>query len=61
MELAWWIIAAYAALAAGGVGLIISGHAYVTWNGKASDTMLGAHHDDMIPGLAKLVDYFRIV
>jgi len=50
------MISAYEALAAGGVGLIITGHAYVTWNGKASDEMLGAHHDDMIPGLTKLVE-----
>ena len=50
------MIAAYESLAAGGVGLIITGHAYVAWNGKASDTMLGAHHDDMIHGLTKLVE-----
>ena len=30
------LIDVYEALAAGGVGLIITGHAYVTWNGKAS-------------------------
>jgi 2,4-dienoyl-CoA reductase-like NADH-dependent reductase (Old Yellow Enzyme family) len=49
-------IAVYEALAAGGVGLIITGHAYVTWNGKASDTMLGVHQDDLVPGLKQLVD-----
>jgi len=50
------MVASYEALAAGGVGLIITGHAYVAWNGKASDKMLGAHDDDMIPGLTKLVE-----
>ena len=49
------MIKTYEALAAGGVGLIITGHAYVTWNGKASVEMLGAHNDEMIPGLTKLV------
>ena len=50
------LIDVYEALAAGGVGLIITGHAYVTWNGKASPEMIGVHNDDMNPGLKRLVD-----
>ncbi|MFH0916329.1 MAG: NADH:flavin oxidoreductase [bacterium] len=38
-------------LALGGVGLIISGHAYVSVEGRAGRWQLGAHTDDMIPGL----------
>jgi len=50
------LIDVYEALAAGGVGLIITGHAYVTWNGKASPEMIGVHEDDMIHDLKRLVD-----
>lgn len=49
-------IESYEALAQGGLGLIVTGHAYVTWNGKASPTMLGAHDDDLILDLKRLVD-----
>jgi len=49
------MIDVYEALAEGGVGLIITGHAYVTWNGKASPEMIGIHEDDMIPDLKRLV------
>jgi len=45
----------YKNLAAGGVGLIVTGHAYVTKNGKATPTMLGLYDDDLIPGLQRLV------
>jgi len=44
----------YRNLAAGGVGLIVSGHAYVTPEGKAHPEMLSAHCDQMIPGLQTL-------
>jgi len=50
------LIGVYKALAAGGVGLIITGHAYVSWNGKASPTMIGVHSNKLIPGLKRLVD-----
>ena len=50
------LIHVYESLAAGGVGLIITGHAYVSWNGKASPTMLGAHTDAVIAGLKRLAD-----
>ena len=43
-------------LARGGVGLIISGHAYVSPKGKAHPEMLSAHCDEMIPGLKTLAD-----
>ena len=49
-------IAAYEALAKGGVGLIVTGHAYVMRNGKASPTMLGVYDDSLLPGLERLVD-----
>lgn len=44
------------ALARGGVGLIITGHAYVSPKGKAHPEMLSAHCDEMIPGLTTLAD-----
>ncbi|MFC1886756.1 NADH:flavin oxidoreductase [Thermodesulfobacteriota bacterium] len=49
-------IRVYEELARGGVGLIITGHAYVQWSGKASKNMLGGHTDKMITGLKRLVD-----
>ncbi len=39
------------ALAKGGVGLIISSHAYVQKVGQAGSGQLGIHNDDMISGL----------
>jgi 2,4-dienoyl-CoA reductase-like NADH-dependent reductase (Old Yellow Enzyme family) len=48
------LVGVYEALASGGIGLIITGHAFVTMNGKKNHTMIGAHHDDFIPGLKKL-------
>jgi 2,4-dienoyl-CoA reductase-like NADH-dependent reductase (Old Yellow Enzyme family) len=50
------LVRVYEALAAGGVGLIITGHAFVAPDGKASPTMLGIESDDSIPGLKRLVD-----
>jgi 2,4-dienoyl-CoA reductase-like NADH-dependent reductase (Old Yellow Enzyme family) len=41
-------------LAAGGVGLIISSHAYVQKVGQAGGGQLGIHNDDMIPGLKEM-------
>ncbi|MGD2205730.1 MAG: NADH:flavin oxidoreductase [Anaerolineae bacterium] len=46
----------YRELCRGGVGLIITGHAYVTPGGKAHPEMLGAHCDQMLPGLKTLAD-----
>ena len=41
-------------LARGGVGLIISSHAYVQKVGQAGTGQLGIHNDDMIPGLKEM-------
>jgi len=46
----------YIRLAQGGVGLIITGHAYVHPLGKAESRMTGIHNDSLIPALKKLVD-----
>lgn len=44
----------YRGLARGGVGLIVTGHAYVRRDGKCSLGMSGIDDDDKIPGLARL-------
>jgi 2,4-dienoyl-CoA reductase-like NADH-dependent reductase (Old Yellow Enzyme family) len=44
----------YSALAQGGVGLIITGHAYVHPTGKAHPAMTGVHDDALIPTLQAL-------
>jgi len=41
-------------LARGGVGLIISGHAFVSREGQASPGKLGVHADAMLPGLSAM-------
>jgi len=41
-------------LARGGVGLIISGHAYVSREGQASAFQLGIYSDEHIPGLTQM-------
>jgi 2,4-dienoyl-CoA reductase-like NADH-dependent reductase (Old Yellow Enzyme family) len=50
------LVALYRDLARGGVGLIITGHAYVAPEGKAHPEMLSAHCDQMTPGLKSLAD-----
>ena len=40
----------------GGVGLIVSGHAYVHPDGQASPRQLGIYSDPLLPGLTQLVD-----
>lgn len=42
-------------LADGGVGLIITSHAYVRPDGQAGPWQLGIHKDELIPGLQELV------
>jgi len=48
-------VALYRELAQGGVGLIVSGYAFVSSLGQAIHGQYGAHSDDMIPGLRRLV------
>jgi 2,4-dienoyl-CoA reductase-like NADH-dependent reductase (Old Yellow Enzyme family) len=43
-------------LAEGGVGLIITGHAYVTKRGQATPWQLGIYGEELIPGLRRLTD-----
>ena len=41
-------------LANGGVGLIITGHAYVRAEGQAGSRQLGVYRDELVPGLAEM-------
>ncbi len=43
-------------LAQGGVGLIISGHAFILPEGQAGPWQLGIHKDELIKGLTKMTD-----
>ncbi len=43
-------------LALGGVGLIISGHAYVSREGQAGSRQLGVYSDTLVPGLAGMAE-----
>lgn len=43
-------------LAEGNVGLIISGHTFVSPEGRAGALQAGIHSDEMIPGLKKMAD-----
>ena len=44
----------YLGLARGGVGLIVSSHAFVSAEGKAVHNQLGVHDDALIPSLSEL-------
>ncbi len=48
-------VALYRELGRGGVGLIMSGYAFVSSRGQAVQLQYGAHTDDMLPGLRKMV------
>jgi len=48
------LIATMVDLARGGVGLIISSHAYVRPEGQASPWQLGIYKDELIPGLQEM-------
>ena len=48
------LIGLMAELAKGGVGLIISGHAYVHPDGQATPWQLGVYSDALIPGLQEM-------
>ncbi|MHC1696946.1 MAG: NADH:flavin oxidoreductase [Geobacteraceae bacterium] len=43
-------------LAEGGVGLIITGHAYVSAEGQAGPWQIGAHGEAMLSGLSRMAD-----
>ena len=46
----------YRELGRGGVGLIVSGYAFVSPLGQAAQGQYGIHTDDMVPGLRRLVE-----
>jgi 2,4-dienoyl-CoA reductase-like NADH-dependent reductase (Old Yellow Enzyme family) len=48
------LIDTMSALAAGGVGLIISSHAYVSPAGQATPWQIGIYRDELLPGLTKM-------
>ena len=50
------LIDMYTSLAKGGVGLILTGYAYIQENGHCMPLQTGVFSDDNIPGLRKLVD-----
>ncbi len=43
-------------LAEGGVGLIITGHSYVSREGQAGPWQMGIHDDSTLPGLTQMTD-----
>jgi 2,4-dienoyl-CoA reductase-like NADH-dependent reductase (Old Yellow Enzyme family) len=47
-------VALFSRLAEGEVGLIITGHAYVSRSGRASPRQIGIHEERMVDGLARL-------
>jgi 2,4-dienoyl-CoA reductase-like NADH-dependent reductase (Old Yellow Enzyme family) len=49
-------VALFQELAKGDIGLIITGFAFVSLLGQASPGQYGAHTDEMIPGLRRLVE-----
>ncbi len=46
----------YVRLAKGGVGLILTGHAYVSPEGQAGPRQLAVHDDSLTPGLSEMVE-----
>ncbi len=53
------LVERYAELAAGGVGVVVSGYAFVSPEGRQLPGMLGAHEDRLVPGLARLAGALR--
>ena len=49
-------LAIYRKLAQGGVGLIVSGYAFVSSLGQVVHNQYGVHSDDMLPGLRSLAE-----
>jgi len=50
------LLSCHEALAAGGVGLIIAGYAFVSPEGKQASGKMGMHDDSLIPCLKRLTD-----
>ncbi len=50
------MVALVSKLAAGEVGLILTGHAFVHEKGRHQPWQLGIHSDEMLPGLSRLAD-----
>lgn len=50
------LLDAMSALARGRVGLIISGHAFVSPEGRAGQWQLAVHEDGMVPGLRRMAE-----
>lgn len=50
------LVKRYQVLAKGEIGLIITGHMFVHPYGRAGQFQTGIHKDEMVPGLARLVD-----
>ncbi len=48
------LVGVYEEVAAGGVGLIISSYLFVDIEGRQPPDQIGAHCDDLVPGLARL-------
>jgi len=53
------LVKAIEELARGGVGLIISSHAYVQPDGQAGPRQLGAYKDELVPGLRRMATAAR--
>ncbi|MCK7515155.1 MAG: hypothetical protein MZV70_71565 [Desulfobacterales bacterium] len=53
------LVEAIEELARGGVGLIISSHAYVRPDGQAGPRQLGAYKDELVPGLRRMATAAR--
>ena len=49
-------VALYRELGKGGIGLIVSGYAFVSSHGQANLGQYGIHSDDMIPGMRRMVE-----
>ena len=43
-------------LVEGGVGLIITGHSYVSREGQAGPWQMGIHEDNTLPGLSQMTE-----
>jgi len=49
-------VARYRELGKGGIGLIVSGYAFVSSHGQANPGQYGIHSDDMMPGMRRVAE-----